>query len=139
MHYRSYVSACFLCYSFLISSALFARADECSDILQQGIFDQYKISSKNEYQAKVKEFFSKTWEQLKQEHSSSHGGGSFDFFDIFSLGGEGGSAEDKFNQQSKYEANRDDFFSSSNIFEFESKIVNSSVVDAWKHARTGRR
>jgi hypothetical protein len=74
------------------------KGDGCSDILQQGIFDQYKFTSKSEYQATGKRFFSKTWEQLKQEHSSSHAGGSFDFFDIFSLNSEGGSAEDKFNR-----------------------------------------
>jgi hypothetical protein len=79
MHYRSFVSVFVFSLSFLFSSALVSRADECADILQQGIYDQYRISSKQEYQAKVKEFFSKSWDQLKQKHSSSHGGGGFDF------------------------------------------------------------
>jgi hypothetical protein len=125
---------------YLVTIAFSARGDGCSDILQQGIFDQYKITSKTEFQAKVKEFFSKTWDQLQHEHSNPHGEGSFDFFDYFKLNLGGGNPEDKFNQlKSRYESSKDNFFSSSDVFEFETKIVNESVVKAWEDCESGKR
>src|SRR5271165_4169645 len=129
----------FFCVCALVSATLFARADQCSDILEHGIFDQYKVTSQKDFQAKVKEFFSKSWEDLKKEHSSSQGGGGLDFFDYFKLTGDGKNDEERFNQlRSQYQSNKDNLFSTSDRFEFESKFVNQSVVDAWKECESGK-
>ena len=140
MNYRRRALEGLLCLLYLVAIAVSARGNECSDILQQGIYDQYKITSKSAFQAKVKEFFSKSWDQLQRENSSPHGELGFDFIDLFKLNVGGGDAEEKFNQlKSRYEANKDDYFNSSDFFEFETKIVNQSVVNAWKECEDGRR
>ena len=64
MNYRRRALEGLLCLLYLVAIAVSARENECSDILQQGIYDQYKITSKSAFQAKVKEFFSKSWDQL---------------------------------------------------------------------------
>jgi len=119
----------------IIATLHAASAESCSDVLINGVQNEFRSKTSSSVVAELKKFFSKSYEEVMQE--SSHGGGSFEFFEMFELGGGGGSEKFKSLKQ-QFTSNESAFLSSQSFADYSAKVTNDSVINAWKECMAGR-
>lgn len=117
----------------LIFHSKLYKMSNCSDVLQQGIFNKYGYTNKSEYQSKLKTLFSYDYDHLKTLETSNDG-------KIKLLAGKFGSLSGNTeNSRKEYESIREKFLKTQDqelteklAVEINSLIASPEILDAWK-------
>jgi hypothetical protein len=110
-----------------------ARADRCSDILWQGIYDQLNYESGEEFQKDFRFVLNMNREEREKYLKEREGSLTIGLKAILSLGLAGGDTEEAFRElKENLSIDQSLVWHSKSFQKLQLKLVNRDIVEAWK-------
>lgn len=102
--------------------------DQCSDILRDGVFQQYTISNHSEFRSRIRSVFEYDFDALREARDQGAlGVDVIGIVDVFV----GGDSEDYEELREKVRATQDEEFDAILSIEISSRVASPEIVAAW--------